>query len=181
VKCLRPGGEEQFFDQQVHPVRDAAGRCTGLMGIGLDVTERVRAEQLLRRSEEGLKLMIAHSTEPMLLVNEDGVIEGASAVGVMQLGFAETEVVGRNAEQFLDWSSKLDIVFRLRDFRQYAPRPARATLRIRTGDGAWCWMDVTASFVNFGQKPEKFLVKFERIDLEGSSEAIPPGDREQIW
>lgn len=45
----------RVFDNRFAPLRDASGHIVGLMGVALDVTERARAEEALRRSREGLR------------------------------------------------------------------------------------------------------------------------------
>ena len=47
-----PNGSTRWNLVSKVPLFDAAGRATGLAGIGLDITERKRMEEALRRSEE---------------------------------------------------------------------------------------------------------------------------------
>ena len=61
---------------------------------------------------------------------------------------------------------KLDLALRLQDFQRHAPLPGRAVLRIKNHNGDGCWVDVHATFVNYGQRPEKYLLKFEVISKE---------------
>jgi PAS domain S-box-containing protein len=166
IKHVHPDGREQYFDQQVEVVRDAIGGIMGLIGISLDVTERVQSEQRLHRSEESFRLMVGHSAEPLLLVEETGMIECISKKAADQLGYSEVDLVGSSVERFLDWSGKLDLTMRLEDFLRHAPLPARAVLRVKARSGSWLWIDVQASFVNYGQRPEKYLLKFELISTE---------------
>jgi PAS domain S-box-containing protein len=166
IRIVQANGREQYFDQQIETVRDAGGNVVGLIGISLDVTDRELAEQRLHKSEEGFRLMIAHSAEPMLLVDETGRIECISSRGAQRLGYSDSELQGMNVDRLLDWSMKLDLTMRLGDFLRHAPVPVRAVLRVRTRTGQWCWVDVQASFVNYGQKPEKYLLKFELINTE---------------
>lgn len=164
IKYTHHDRREQYFDQQVETVRDGQGCIIGLIGISLDVTERILAEQRLHRSEESFRLMVGHASEPMLLVEESGRIECASRKGAEQLGYQETELVGRHVQDFLNWTGgKLDLALRLQDFQRHAPLPGRAVLRIKRNGGSECWLDVQASFVNYGQRPEKYLLKFEVI------------------
>jgi PAS domain S-box-containing protein len=155
ISQVLPDGQEEHFDQQVEPVRDAQGIITGLVGISLNVTDRVRAEQLVHRSEEGYRLMIEHSTEPMLLVDESGRIDCISGKGARLLGFDQADLVDTCVDRFLDWSAKLDLLMRVQDFRKHAPMPARGVLRIRQGNGGWCWIDLHAGVVNYGQRRAK--------------------------
>jgi PAS domain S-box-containing protein len=48
----------QAFDMHIEPLKDAAGRCTGITGVGMEVTERHRIERALRESEERLRVTV---------------------------------------------------------------------------------------------------------------------------
>jgi PAS domain S-box-containing protein len=50
----KPDGSVICLLGSIVPLRDAAGHVTGLAGINLDITERKRAEEALRQSEEQL-------------------------------------------------------------------------------------------------------------------------------
>jgi PAS domain S-box-containing protein len=165
IRQPRKNGRERYYDQHVEPMRDAQGCVIGLMGISLDVSERVQAERQIQRSEESFRLMIGHSAEPMLLVDEDGTIQCISPRGAEQLGFDEAELTGTSIQRLLDWSGKLDMMMRLEDFLKHAPLPSGAVLRVKRSDGTWCWLEIHASFVNYGQKPEKYLLKYQVIDM----------------
>ncbi len=47
------------YDVHVEPLRNAAGEITGTVGISLDVTERMRAEEALQRSHDQLRALAA--------------------------------------------------------------------------------------------------------------------------
>jgi PAS domain S-box-containing protein len=51
----KPDGSVIWFLTSKVPLRDATGRVTGLAGINLDITERMRAEEALRDSEGKLR------------------------------------------------------------------------------------------------------------------------------
>jgi PAS domain S-box-containing protein len=172
IKHTSINGSEQYFDQQIEVYQDPEGRTTRLIGISLDVTDRVIAEQRVHKSEESFRLMIGHSGEPMLLVGPTGIIDCISRRAAEQLGYHEAELIGTSIERFLDWSGKLDLAMRLEDFLRHAPSPAQGVLRVKHRDGSWRWIDVDASFVNYGQQPEKYLLKFETIDTVVAKEGV---------
>lgn len=111
--------------------------------------------------------MVGHSSEPMLLIDETGMIGCASRKGAEQLGYREADLVGMHVQDFLcEPGGKLDLALRLQDFQRHAPMPGRAVLRVKNQRGDRCWVDVHASFVNYGQRPEKYLLKFDVISKE---------------
>jgi PAS domain S-box-containing protein len=53
-----PSGETHYFDRIYSPLRDHAGAAVGVVCVVRDVTERVLAEEALRRSEAKLRLAV---------------------------------------------------------------------------------------------------------------------------
>jgi PAS domain S-box-containing protein len=66
-KALREGVSARYegtyggrpFESHIEPLRDGGGRIVGLVGVGLDLSERKRAEDALRASEECLAAELA--------------------------------------------------------------------------------------------------------------------------
>src|SRR2546422_4040611 len=50
------------FEAWYSPVRDPADGVTGVIGVGTDVTERHRAEEALRRSEESSRAVVENAS-----------------------------------------------------------------------------------------------------------------------
>ena len=54
-KVVSPNGEVRWVLSSKIPLRDADGKIAGLVGLGRDITERRKAEELLRESEAKLR------------------------------------------------------------------------------------------------------------------------------
>jgi two-component system, cell cycle sensor histidine kinase and response regulator CckA len=50
------------FEVWYSPIRDAAGSVSGVIGVANDITERRRAEEALRQSEESSRALVANAT-----------------------------------------------------------------------------------------------------------------------
>jgi PAS domain S-box-containing protein len=67
-------GEEQVFLDHKYPCRNEAGEVDGIMGIGLDITERKRQEQELRELTEEYEAIFDNAEDSIFLfdVERDG-------------------------------------------------------------------------------------------------------------
>lgn len=99
------GGATIQVSLNVSPIRDASGQIAGASVIGVDITERKRAEQCLRESEE--KFSKIFETVPVgitISALEDGLFVDINKEGEKLSGWSREEVIGRNAMEFSIWS-----------------------------------------------------------------------------
>ena len=165
IRFVDAKGQERFFDQRVEPVRDGGGAVTGLLGVSLDVTERVLAQRRLQNSEEAYRTMVSRSVEPMVLLDSSATMLCLSPRAADLLGYTVAELEGTSALRLVDTADKLSLVMHYQDMLKHAPLPATATFRASRKGGDYIWISVTATFENYGQLSEKYLVKFDVIPL----------------
>jgi PAS domain S-box-containing protein len=63
---------ERFFLSRKSPLRDRRGNVTGLMGIGLEITERIRAAEAQQENQRRLAQLIEHVDEVIWLRETQG-------------------------------------------------------------------------------------------------------------
>ncbi|MBI5742947.1 MAG: PAS domain S-box protein [Elusimicrobia bacterium] len=110
-RALKAGLTEEFDEEYVHngekrtihtvkiPVRDAAGRQAGILGIFWDVTESLRAREALQESETRFHSIFTNVSDLVLLLkllpSGAPIIQDVSESVVKLLGFSRNELVGR--------------------------------------------------------------------------------------
>jgi PAS domain S-box-containing protein len=75
--------------------RDEQGRPTAVLETNNDITERTRAEEDLRRSEERWKAVFENNPTMYFMVDPDGTILSVNPFGAEQLGYTVDELVGQ--------------------------------------------------------------------------------------
>jgi PAS domain S-box-containing protein len=83
------------------PFFDANKNLLGYRGIDRDVTERKRAEQVVRESEEKYRSLFESSPESITLIGLDGAILDCNAATAEIAGLPRDKIIGR---QFLEMS-----------------------------------------------------------------------------
>ena len=122
-------------------VRDAAGTPTCWQGVIVDVSDRKRAEDLVRASEARFGSLIANATDLVTILGPDGTIRYESSAITRILGHEPEVLVGQNAFAFVHPE---DREATLAEFASLVADPARrptVEFRFRHADGSWRWLE----------------------------------------
>lgn len=130
-----------------YPVRNEKGALTGIVEIVTDTTERRRAEEAMRQSEQKYRELFENASDIIFILDLDGRILSCNASVSRTYGYEREQLLGRNLEALLD--------------RDYLPvvreliRKKRDGLQVTnplefltyTKDGKAVWLEVNAQIV----------------------------------
>jgi len=91
-KLTRPDGTVIWLLTSKVPLRDITGRVTGLVGLGLDITERKRADEVNVR----LATAVEQAAETIVITDASGTILYANPAFEKSSGYTRAEVLGQN-------------------------------------------------------------------------------------
>ena len=98
---VRRDGSRFWANVVITAVRDADGRLLGFGKVTRDLTERRRAEQQLRRSEERLRLLIASVKDYAIFILDPAGHVASWNPGAERLkGYAANEIIGQHFSRF---------------------------------------------------------------------------------
>jgi PAS domain S-box-containing protein len=95
VELKARDGATSKLDVRVSPVADPDGTPTGLIGIAVDVSERVRAAAELRATQDHLRAVTDSMAEGLYTVDAGGLVTYVNSAAERMLGWSAAELLGR--------------------------------------------------------------------------------------
>jgi len=105
-------GEERWISNTALPVRDEkTGRTIGALGVMHDITDRKRAEEDLRASEEKYRILVESATDMIYSVDRESRILSMNTLGAESLYLKPEEIYGKKLFDLFprDFSDRLMI------------------------------------------------------------------------
>lgn len=89
-----PDGGKRYVSVSGLPMFDQTGRFIGYRGVGRNITERKRAEEALRESEEKWRAVFENNPTMYFMVDASGTVLSVNPFGAEQLGYTIDELAG---------------------------------------------------------------------------------------
>ncbi|MDP9437831.1 MAG: PAS domain S-box protein [Actinomycetota bacterium] len=143
-RLVRPDGEVRCVNEQAEVILDDAGRSVRMLGTVHDVTERERAEEERRRSEERFRALVQNASDVITILEADGTIRYESPAIERVLGYRPDELVGENAFDYVhpdDRERAMDAL------AEAVKSGVNTTVQFRFSrkDGSWCHLESIGS------------------------------------
>lgn len=153
--------------------RDEEGRVTGVFAAARDITERKRAEEALRESEERYRTLIELMPEGVVVHRNDGTIVYVNPASVaITGGKGPQDFVGRSLDQFVHPDYQGLVTEKIRRLLQEGTGIPVFEQVLLTVEGRTIWVEVTAAPILYDGQPSIMVVFRDISERKQAQEAL---------
>jgi diguanylate cyclase (GGDEF)-like protein/PAS domain S-box-containing protein len=100
-RIIRPDGTLRWIHDRAFPIQSTSGKVDRIVGIAQDITERKRAEAILRESEERFSEVVSIAPDAIVIVDETQRILFFNKGAERTFGYEASEVLGKPLDLLL--------------------------------------------------------------------------------
>jgi diguanylate cyclase (GGDEF)-like protein/PAS domain S-box-containing protein len=128
---------DRVLETRYMPQFNASGQVTGVIGVALDITERVKAEEALSASERKFRALIEQGTDLVSIIDSGGIYKYASPSHQWLMGYRPEDLVGKNILDFIHPQDKKQLLIAWQPALEGNGALARTQCRLLLADGSW--------------------------------------------
>jgi PAS domain S-box-containing protein len=140
----RRDGEKRLLAWWCRVLKDDSGRVMGALSSARDITERKRAEEKLRESEEKYRAFIETNQEWIWQINNEGIHTYSNPAIEQILGYSIKDIVGKNATIHMHPEDRREIEEMLPKWIKNKKGWNNLVLRWLHKDGSIRWLESNA-------------------------------------
>lgn len=138
ARVQRADGEYRWMLHRKVPARDDQGNIVKWYGSSVDIEDRKRAEDVVRRSEEHLQLVIDTIPQQIMSGPNDGTLDFANAQWRSYTGLTQEELQGRGWLRIIHSDDREPLLKAVEESRAQG-KPYEQEVRRRGADGQYRW------------------------------------------
>jgi two-component system, cell cycle sensor histidine kinase and response regulator CckA len=170
-RYIKKNGDILWGNLTAAAIRDAEGKLLYTLPMIEDITDRKRAEEALRESEEKYRLFVETANEAVF-VAQDGVLRFANRRCMELTGYPEAELLSKPMIDFIDPDDREMVV-------QYHQRRLRGddapdtySFRIIDKDGDIKWLELKSALITWAGSPAVLCFASDITDRTKAEKAL---------
>jgi len=171
VTCMRKDGSPVELALSLLPFKDDGGNVTEFVGISKDVTERKKAHEALRQSENRYRTVIENAGEGIIVV-QDGMLRFVNSRHTFVTGRSQEESTSRPFIEFVHPDDRQRVAevhaARLRGEQV----PSVYEFRIIDKDGRTRWLENNGILIEWNGKPASLNFLRNVTERKNAEEAL---------
>jgi PAS domain S-box-containing protein len=140
------------IEMRVNLLRDIEGKPMGILGVSRDITERKKAEEVLRISEERYRLLVENANEA-ILVAQDGMLRFFNTRVIEILGYSREELASKPFIEFIHSEDQSMVAGRYMARLGGGEVPSGYSFRVVDKAGDVRWVEISAVVINWEGRP----------------------------
>lgn len=151
IKLRKKDGDELWVEAEAALIY-RVGIPISILGIAHDITERKRAEETFRESEEKYRVLVQNANEAMIVVQE-GKLEFANPKTTELTGYSKEELISRAFVDFVHPDDREVVATHHLRRRRGEPLPQTQPFRIIDKAGHIKWVQIHTVLIHWGGNP----------------------------
>jgi len=143
--CLTRDGSRRKIDWANTALPERDGSVKFVIATGVDVTEKRRAEESLRASEEQLRLVLDNMIDMLTQVDAEGNYVYVSPSHKTQLGWEPSDMLGKNITEFIHPDDAERVVENIGKHLEKRELFGSMQFRFKRADGEYLWVESAGS------------------------------------
>ena len=143
VTHIRHDGEMRYVDFSIKPVFDAKGQVMMLVPEGRDISERKKAEEILRVSEEKYRLLVENAHDAIFIAQGDQLLYANHSTELLT-GYSAAELQNTPFTDFVHPDDQALVAQRHRSRIEGKEIPNFFSIRLLSRSGAVKWVELNA-------------------------------------
>ena len=147
-RIIYADGEIGYISVRLFIVKDSQGRTVKTYGANQDVTDRKRAEEALRESEERYRILVENAGEA-ICVAQEGMLKFANKKAEELSGRTQTELLSTAFENFIHPDDRDFVLERQVKRQQGIAVPSSYSFRLIAKSGEVKWVESDVVIINW--------------------------------